>query len=293
MPGCVPAGEQAVADTLTDQARTVSTVNPDVVPVDAGEIAPIDDGDAGVMTLREHLFELRDRLVKAVLGLLLGFMIGTALANPALDYLARQTCPPGEVDCRLTVIDPTEGIVTFIKVSLYIGVALSLPIIAYQLIRFMAPGLTRQEKRLLYSALPFVAVLFVAGSAFAVFLVLPAMLGFLRSFMDMVFRNDFRAAATVSMSLTMMLWMGLVFQLPLVMLILAKLRVIHWQRMLSWWRYAVLGIMVASAIITPTPDPVNMLIVAVPMMVLYALGIVLARIFASGQPSVLPTSLPA
>ncbi|MCC6629712.1 MAG: twin-arginine translocase subunit TatC, partial [Chloroflexi bacterium] len=171
--------------------------------------------------------------------------------------------------------------------------ALSLPLIAYQVIRFMAPGLTRQEKRLLYTALPFIALLFVAGSAFAVFLVLPAMLGFLRGFMEMVFRNDFRAAATVSMALTMMLWMGLVFQMPLVMLILARLRIVHWRRLLSWWRYAVLLIMVAAAIITPTPDPVNMLIVAVPMIVLYALGVLLARLFGNGQPSSLPTSVPA
>jgi sec-independent protein translocase protein TatC len=281
-----------VADVTSERASLPSTVTDDAPP-DAPVVSPDELGEGGVMTLREHLVELRDRLFKAVLGLIAGFVVGAAVAQQALNYLAWQTCPPGEVDCRLMVIDPTEGIVTYLKVSLYIGVALSLPLIAYQVIRFMAPGLTRQEKRLLYMALPFVAILFVVGSAFAVFLVLPAMLGFLRDFLSGVFRNDFRAAATVSMALTMMLWMGLVFQLPLVMLILARLGIVHWRRLMSWWRYAVLLIMVASAIITPTPDPVNMLIVAVPMMALYALGVMLARLFGSGRQSSIPTSVPA
>ena len=196
-------------------------------------------------------------------------------------------------DCRLAIIDPSEGLVTYFKVSLYVGVALSLPIIAYQIIRFMGPGLTSKEKRLLYSALPFVGILFGLGSAFAIFLVVPAMLRFLTGFQPLIFRPDLRAAATVSLGLTVTLWMGLVFEMPLVMVILARLRIVHWRRMLSWWRYAIVLILIIAAIITPTPDPVNMAIVAVPMFVLYALGVALARLFGGGQPSSLPTSVAA
>jgi sec-independent protein translocase protein TatC len=282
-----------MADTATDRS-VVTTTDPQTNALATNATVPaevIEDGEGGVMTLREHLAELQGRVVKAFLALVAGFIVGAMVGNQVLQYLARVTCAPGETDCRLIVIDPTEGMITYLKVSLYIGVALSLPVIAYQIVKFMAPGLTSQEKRMLYTALPFVAILFAAGSAFAVLLVLPAMLGFLRSFMEDVWKNEFRAAATVSMALTVMLWMGLVFEMPLIMVLLAKLRIVHWRRMLSWWRYAVVVIMIGAAIITPTPDPVNMLIVATPMAVLYVLGIGLARVFGAREPSALPTSV--
>ena len=243
------------------------------------ELDPNEEADGGVMTLREHLFELRDRLVKAALGVGVGTAVGFFVAQYVLSYFANLICAGGAGDeCRLVIIDPTEGIVTYFKVGLYIGVALSLPITIYQLVRFMAPGLTRQERRILFSTLPFVSVLFVIGSAFALVLVLPAMLGFLSGFMPQIFRPDLRAATTLSLALSVTLWLGIVFEMPLVMFLLTKLNVVTWQKLLGWWRWAVVLIMIMSAIITPTPDPINMLIVAVPMVILYALGIGLARL---------------
>lgn len=248
---------------------------------------PDDLGEGGVMTLREHLVELRDRLVKAVLGLAAGMAAGIFVAQSVLQYLAHQICPENAgTDCRLAIIDPAEGMMTYFKVVLYVGVAISLPIITYQIIRFMAPGLTRSEKRLLYSALPFIGLLFVAGSAFAVWLVIPAMLRFLSGFMSEIFRPDLRAAATLSLGLTITLWMGLVFELPLVMVIMARLGLADWRRMLSFWRYAIVLILIVAAIITPTPDPVNMMLVGGPMLLLYLLGIGLARLFARRSPRV-------
>jgi sec-independent protein translocase protein TatC len=284
-----------MADTQIDRSVVAGTgaQTPGAV-VDVAPAVPeeLGEGDGGVMTLRDHLTELRDRLVKAVLGLGVGCAIGFLLADRVLLYLASQLCNDTAGDCRLAIIDPTEGMITYFKVSLYVGIAISLPIIAYQIIRFMGPGLTRKEKRLLYTALPFVGILFVAGSAFAVFLVLPAMLKFLTNFQNQIFRPDLRAAATVSLGLTITLWMGLVFEMPLLMVILARLRIVHWRRMLSWWRYSIVLILIVAAIITPTPDPVNMTIVAVPMFVLYALGVALARLFGGGgPPSSLPTSV--
>jgi sec-independent protein translocase protein TatC len=258
------------------------TTPPSVEPPSS---SPEDLGEGGVMTLREHLVELRDRLVKAVLGLALGFGVGIFAAQPVLKYLAQQICPQtADPECRLAIIDPAEGMITYFKVALYVGVAISLPVITYQIIRFMAPGLTRDEKRLLFSALPFVGFLFAAGSAFAVWLVIPAMLRFLSSFMSEIFRPDLRAAATLSLGLTVTLWMGLVFELPLVMVIVARLGLVDWRRMLSFWRYAIVLILIVAAIITPTPDPINMMLVGGPMLLLYLLGIALARLFARRPP---------
>lgn len=277
--------ERAVVPAADDRQQAALAASASVLPEEFA------DGEGGVMTLREHLIELRDRIIKSLLGLVAGSIAGFFVADYALGYLARLTCLPGQADCRLQILDPTEGIITYLQVSLYIGVALSMPIIGFQIIRFMAPGLTRSEKRILYTALPFVALLFISGSTFAIFPVLPAMLGFLAGFKSDIFLSEFRAAATVRMALTLMLWLGLVFELPLVMVILARLRIVHWRRMLSWWRYALVIIMVAAAVITPTPDPVNMLIVATPMLVLYALGVGLARVFGATAPSSLPTSV--
>lgn len=253
------------------------------VPVTPEPPSPPED-EGGVMTLREHLIELRDRIFKAVLGVLAGSVAGFFLAGPVLRYFAEQICAEqgGGQDCRLQIIEPTEGLVTYFKVAVYIGVALGLPVIIYQLVRFMSPGLTRAERRMLYVALPFVSLLFVAGAFFAVGVVLPAMLKFLGGFMPELFLAEFRASATLNLALTVTLWMGLVFEMPLVMFVLTWFGVVTARLFLSWWRYAIVFILIASAIITPTPDPINMMIVAVPMIVLYLFGILLAR-FAEGM----------
>jgi sec-independent protein translocase protein TatC len=239
------------------------------------------DGEGGVMTLREHLFELRDRVVKAGIGVGVGTIAGFALAPTVLGYFVNMICAvtPGE-ECRLQIIDPTEGILSYFKIALYIGISLSLPLVLYQVIRFMAPGLTRGEKRMLFTSLPFVGLLFVGGALFAISLVIPAMLVFLAGFMREFFKAEFRASTVLSLAITVTLWMGLVFEMPLVMVLLTRIGIVTWQKLLSWWRYAVVIIVIVAAIITPTPDPINMAIVAVPMMVLYVLGIGMARFFA-------------
>ena len=277
-----------MADALTNRASIQPVDNPpqDIVPASEPPPPQPEDElpDEGMMTLREHLFELRDRIFRAALGIIAGTALGFYLAGSVLTYFQDSICPPGVNDCRLQIIDPTEGLVVYFKVAIYIGVALSLPVTLYQVIRFVVPGLTTVEKRLLFIALPFISILFVVGSVFAMTLVIPAMIKFLGGFGLEYFRPDFRATPVLALALNVTLWMGLVFEMPLVMVILTKLGVVTWHKLLSWWRYALVIILILSAIITPTPDPVNMMIVAGPMGVLYALGIILARLFATKRP---------
>ena len=277
-----------MADALTNRAsiQPVEDQTQDLVPASETPPPRPEDQlpDEGMMTLREHLFELRDRVVRAALGIVAGTALGFWFAGTLLKYFQEAICPPGVTDCRLQIIDPTEGLVVYFKIAIYVGVALSLPITLYQLIRFVVPGLTSTEKRVLFIALPFVSILFVVGSAFAMTTVIPAMIRFLGGFGIEWFRPDFRATPVLALALNVTLWMGLVFEMPLVMVILTKLGVVTWQKLLSWWRYALVIILILSAIITPTPDPVNMMMVAGPMTILYALGIILARIFATRQP---------
>jgi sec-independent protein translocase protein TatC len=273
---------------MADKLTTRPTIQPDeetpqgIVPA---ATPPVDvEDEEGMMTLREHLIELRDRLVRAALGIAAGTIVGFFVAGPTLTYFQGTVCPGNAPDCRWQVIDPTEPLVTFFKVALYIGVALALPIVLYQLIRFVVPGLTRGEKVMLFIALPFISILFVVGAAFALFVVLPAMIRFLGGFGEDFFRVDFRASEMLSLTMGVTMWMGMIFQMPLIMVILTRLGVVTWRKLLSWWRYALIIILILSAIVTPTPDPVNMAIVAGPMVLLYGLGIILARLFSVGVP---------
>lgn len=268
-----------MADTLTNQPAGQPADPPQGI-VPASPTPPDSLPEEGLMSLREHLIELRDRVFRAVLGIVVGTAVGFWAAGPVLKYFQDNICPPGVDDCRLQIIDPTEGLVVFFKVAIYIGVALSLPVTLYQLIRFVVPGLTPTEKKMLLIALPFVSILFVVGSSFALTIVIPAMIRFLGGFGLEWFRPDFRATPVLSLALSVTLWMGLVFEMPLVMVLLTKLGVVTWKKLLSWWRYALVIILILAAIITPTPDPVNMAIVAGPMLLLYGLGIFLARLFA-------------
>jgi sec-independent protein translocase protein TatC len=147
-------------------------------------------------------------------------------------------------------------------------------------IGFLAPGLTRKEKRLLFLSLPFVVLLFLLGVAYAFFFAAPRALTFLSSFMPDIYEWTPEGNAVITFFLTLMLGLGLAFQLPVVMFILAKLGVASPDKMRSFRKYAVLILLVLSAVITPSTDPFNMAIVAVPLLLLYELGVIIARIFA-------------
>jgi sec-independent protein translocase protein TatC len=224
------------------------------------------------MTLQEHLEELRTRLIYALLAVAVGFVIGLALAFPTMRLIIRMSGIE-----RLYAITPTESFITYTKVALYLGISFAMPMIVYQLVRFLAPGLTRKEKRYLYRALPFVSIMFVAGVAFAFFVLVPRALSFLSHFGGSVFEAQFRAEEVVSFYMTLLLWVGVVFELPVVIFILAKLGIVSAKRLASLRKFAILIIAVAAALITPTPDPFNMFLVAAPMYLLYELGVLLAR----------------
>jgi sec-independent protein translocase protein TatC len=229
------------------------------------------------MTLQEHLEELRQRILYSAVAIAIAFVIGLILAFPLLDFMARWSGL--EV---FYLISPTEGFATFMRVGFYIAIALSMPVLVYQLMAFLGPGLTNEERRYLKMALFPVSFLFAAGMLFAFFIVIPRALGFLAGFgaggygMD-VFETQFRASEIISFYFTLMLWIGIVFQMPVVIFLLDKLGIVSAQRLASIRKFMLIGCMTAAAIITPTPDPFNMLLVAIPMYLLYEFGIILAR----------------
>jgi sec-independent protein translocase protein TatC len=227
------------------------------------------------MTLAEHLDELRSRLVKTCIGIGIAFIFGLFLTRPLLG-LVRDNA---NVE-RFDVIEATEPITSFFKTALYIAIAFALPLIFYQIFAFVAPGLTRREKRYVYASLPFVVVFFLMGAAFAFFLAIPRAFEFLSNFNSDLFDYSPTFGSIAAFYIQVSLGMGIAFELPILMFLLARLGIVSPKRMSASRRYAVVVVMVAAAIITPTPDPFNMLFVAAPIYLLYEVGIVFAKIAA-------------
>jgi sec-independent protein translocase protein TatC len=256
----------AVGNALRDPLAPVRAVR-DVwnAPEDQPE-------DFKEMTLGEHLGELQQRLVKTCLVLVPAFLIGFLLAGPLLQYMARQSKTEG----GFQVLNPTGSFTIFMKVALYIAICIAFPMIFYQLFAFIAPGMTRKEKRYVLSSLPFVTFLFLAGASFAFFIAAPKAFNFLSSFQADAFKWDLVADEVISFYMTLMIGMGIAFELPALMFMLAKLKIVNAKKQKGFWRIACILIMIAAAVITPTPDPFNMMIVASPLFLLYGFGLIMA-----------------
>jgi sec-independent protein translocase protein TatC len=227
--------------------------------------------------LLEHIDALRRHLTRALLVLVVTTGISFALAPRILDFLAE---PIGGIS-SLQAIEVTESIGAFMRVSLLSGFALAFPYIAAELFAFAQPGLRRRERLLLLATIPAGFVLFVGGMVFAFKVMLPAALPFLLTFMGI--RTVPRPSNYINFVTSMLFWIGLAFEFPLVVYALAAIGIVDARSLWRGWRVAVIGIGVMAAVITPTPDPVNMALVMGPMIVLYFVGVGLAAIAGRGR----------
>ena len=229
------------------------------------------DLQALMASLGPHLVELRRRLFIVLAAITVGVVIGFAFAEPILSVLAE---PVGGLE-NLQAIELTESIGVYVRVAVLVGGVLAMPIIVYELVAFVVPGLLPHEKRALYISLPFIFLAFIAGAAFAYFVMLPVAIPFLASFGGIP--GNFRVSSYVGFITRVVFWIGVAFETPLVIALLARIGIITPQQLIKAWRIAVVGIAIAAALITPTPDPVNMGIVMVPLLALYGLSIILAK----------------
>lgn len=234
------------------------------------------------MSLQEHLEELRSRIVKACLSVGVAFIGGVILTKPLLDLIVDQANAtvandgPGGLDIK----GPTDPITITFKVALYIAIGFALPMILYQFIAFLSPGLTGKEKRILFSSLPFVSILFLGGVAYAFFFAVPRAFDFLSNWLPDIFSWQPDGQEVINFYLTLMIGLGISFQLPVIMFLLAKLNIVSPRKMAKNRKYAFLVILVVSAVITPSTDPINLAIVAVPLYLLFEAGIIVSRLFA-------------
>jgi len=224
------------------------------------------------MTLADHLRELRERLLKSVIALVVGTAVGLAFAEQILKVLLAPYGPAKQ----LLVTSPISPLTNVFTVSVTTGAILALPFILYQALAFIFPGLLPHERRWVMIALPFGFGLFLLGVLFAFFVMLPAAVGFLTGIFPSVFNVALTPDDYIPFVAGVMFWMGVAFEMPLIVFVLAKANVINASLMKRHWRWAVVIVAVLAALITPTPDPLNMSIVMVPLLLLYGLSIILA-----------------
>ncbi len=229
------------------------------------------------MDLMQHITELRKRLLIALAAMVVMTAAAMYFGEGLIDVLAK---PIGGVD-KLVSIEVTENIGVFMRVSLLAGFIASLPIMLYEIIAFLIPGLTRNEQRGLFIAIPFATILFVAGVAFAYYVMLPAALPFLISFIGV--QTTPRLSNYFKFVTNLMFWIGLCFEMPLLVYVLARLRIVTASALAKQWRMAIVVIAVIAAFATPTPDPINMGLLMLPLFLLYWLSVLLAAIAGRGR----------
>ena len=192
----------------------------------------------------------------------------------AVDYLDGRS----EEDFRLASFSPTDRISAIFKISIYGGLLLALPIIVYQALAFIVPGLTASERRVLLLGVFGCAFFMLAGMAFAYFIVLPRALNFL---LDVAADNVVTVTGIheyISFVTRIILWVGIAYQLPMVLAIAARVGLVTAAQLLRFWRYAIVLVFILAAIATPTPDPLTQSVVAIPLLGLYFLGVLFAKI---------------
>ena len=222
------------------------------------------------MTLLGHINELRKRLLVCVIALALSTLASFAFSQKIAEYLAE---PIGGLQ-SMASIDVTENMGAFMKISLLSGVILAIPVILNQVLAFIMPGLKQSERKWIWMAIPLATIFFVAGIAFAYFVMLPAALPFLINFMGI--ETSPRPKTYFSFVTNLMFWVGLIFELPLLMYILARLRIVTAKMLVKQWRVALIASAIVAALITPTADPVNMGLMMLPLFVLYLVSILFA-----------------
>jgi sec-independent protein translocase protein TatC len=237
--------------------------------------------EAQAMTLIEHLVELRGRLIKASIGVLIGLGIGIYLVLGPLklvNVIIATFAPINGVYAPVQSVGTTEAFTSYMTVALTVGLILGMPVIVYQLLAFIVPGLTSREQRLIFISLPFVTLFFMGGVIFGWTITVPTAIKFLIGFSDSPLiqtqpsLSDFLGTIT-----TLLLINGVVFELPIIIYVLAFLGVVTAKQLGSFRRFAVVIVVIVAAVITPTGDPINLALLAIPMYLLYELGVILAR----------------
>ena len=237
---------------------------------------------AGEGSLLSHLIELRARLIRAIAGLLLVFLGLLPFANKVYGWFAQPLLDKLPKGGQLIAVEVASPFFAPLKLAFFVAVFATMPWLLYQAWAFVAPGLYKREKRLALPLLATSLALFYAGCAFAFFVVLPAVFGFLASVTPAGVAMMTDINAYLDFVLVIFLAFGFCFELPVALVILVLLGWVTPKQLSEWRGYAIVGIFIVAAVITP-PDVVSQLLLAIPMCLLYEAGIIAAKLVTRGR----------
>ncbi|MFC2066274.1 twin-arginine translocase subunit TatC [Chloroflexota bacterium] len=225
------------------------------------------------LTVLGHIVELRNRLIKSVIAIAVGSIVCFIFRDYIVNILK---LPSGGVD--LQFIEMTEMMGTYMRISLFGGIALAMPYLVYHAIMFVSPALTRREKNYVYVILPWIALMFMGGVLFGYFILVPPATKFLLTFGSNVATPQIRVGNYIAIVTRLLLAIGLVFEMPVVTTFLARIGIVKAKWLADKRKIAIVFAFILAAIITPTFDPINQSLVALPLVVLYEISILLAKL---------------
>jgi sec-independent protein translocase protein TatC len=250
--------------------------------VDSPHAEP-DEPEAHEMSFFEHLEELRWRLIKTIIGVVVGMIVcwvfidwimDQALLKPVIDVNAK--LPPGHAPFHLQNLKPFGQLFLYMQVAIIGGVILSIPNLLYQIWAFIAPGLLPRERKYVKWIVFFSSFCFLAGVAFAYFVMIPAALSFFATFGTPAIENNIAISEYMNFIISVMLSAGVVFELPMVSWFLSRLGILTPKFMRKYRRHAIVVIFILAAALTPGTDPVSQVLLAVPLMGLYEISILVS-----------------
>ena len=239
------------------------------------------------LTLLGHFQELRKRLIRSVIAV----AVAAAISFIFWKWIFYILILPAE-GINLIFIELTEMIGTIMRVCLASGLILSMPYLTFQAIMFVSPALTGREKKYVYTVLPWIAIMFTAGVVFGYFVLIPPAIGFLYTFGSDIATPQIKIGNYIAIITRLLIAIGLVFEMPVVTTFLARIGVVKPKWLADKRKIAVIVAFILAAIITPTFDPINQSLVAVPLIVLYEMSIWLAKLFYRRKDEVLEESAP-
>jgi sec-independent protein translocase protein TatC len=231
-------------------------------------------GQGKPLTILGHLAELRIRLIRSVIAVLITSVLAFIFYKPIFDILVR---PAGNY--QFIAIEMTERLGVIFRVALMGGIMAAIPYLTYELIMFVSPALTAREKKYVYLILPWIALMFAGGVVFGYFILIPPAIRFLMNYGSDIAITQIRISNYITLVTRLLLSIGLIFEMPVVTTFLARIGIIDSRWLARKRKAAIIIAFVVAAIMTPTFDPFNQTLVALPLIVLYEMSIWLAVVF--------------
>lgn len=235
-----------------------------------------DDGIGAEMSFLDHLEELRWRLIYSFIGVIAGTIIAWLFIDYLIEYVLLK--PALDHKIELQNLRPFGQLFLYVQVSIMVGIILSIPNLFYQLWKFISPALRKNERKYIIRIVIFSSICFLAGIAFAYFVMMPMAFGFAAKFGTEAIKNEFAIDEYMSIILSIMIAAGLVFELPMLSFFLSKLGILTPGFMKKYRKHAIVILLISAAFLTPGGDPVSQLVLTVPLVLLYEISIFISKL---------------